>query len=104
MRCANCALELGESYTRCPFCGAELAATRSTASHHVELVSVATSSDLTFLAVAKSLLGAAQIPFLERKVSGGIALVVPASVAEDARLLLAPPESADVPNDDEWHT
>ncbi len=119
MRCRHCAQEFdlqgGSDVHACPGCGARW----PEAGEDADLVTILESADPGALAVIRSLLDSAQIPYLvQGEGAAGMmpfgalptsifgravaaAVKVPASYAQEARLLLATPPEAPLEDVDE---
>lgn len=119
MWCANCGAEWKEGITKCPDCDVPLVESLPEGSHDgPEMVPVLETSDVDTLPVVKSALEAADIPYFVQGdeafgllpaggVSGffgkqglGVAILVPADRAAEARELLAGNAESDEPRDD----
>ncbi len=64
MICPECNAEFLPGVRRCPDCGVDLIDAQPAADHEVDLVTVFTGGDQAQIAVAKSLLESADIPFM----------------------------------------
>ena len=91
MRCASCGAECRDEAESCPACGA----TRSGSADWVDFVTVMTTRDHSELALAKSILEAAEIQFFARNeevenliAAGPVELQVHPDDEEEARALL----------------
>lgn len=120
MWCTNCGAEWQEGITTCPDCDLPLVDSLPEKSHEApEMISVLETSDADTLPVLKSVLEAADIPYFVQGeeafgmlptggVSGsfgkrglGVAILVPADRADEARELLASDPSGDAPDEEE---
>lgn len=119
MWCANCGAEWKEGITTCPDCDLPLVESLPETSHEgPEMVPILKTSDADTLPVVKSALEAADIPYFVQgdeafsvlpaggvtgffgKQGLGVAILVPADRAEEARELLAGTAESDEPRDD----